>query len=175
MKIGIFCSANAAIDADFFRLTEELGRWMATEGHTLVFGGVNQGLMECVAQAVKEAGGKTIGVVPDIVEERGRTSAYNDEVLKCKNLSERKQLILEQSDVFIALPGGIGTLDEIFTIAASHTIGYHCKRIILYNMKGFWDGVVAMLDDLQSRGVIRGQWRNYIEVANSLENIIAKL
>lgn len=175
MKIGIFCSANNQLDAVFFRQTQELGRWMGEHGHVLVFGGVNQGLMECVARAVKAAGGKTIGVVPSIVEETGRTSAYNDVVLKCQNLNERKQLMLDESDVFIALPGGVGTLDEVFTVAASYTIGYHHKRVILYNIQGFWDATVSMLDDLQQRGVIRGQWRDYIGVAGSLEELTAML
>ena len=175
MKICVFCSANNQIDAAFFQLTEELGRWAAENGHVIVFGGVNQGLMECLAKAVKEAGGQTVGVVPSIVEETGRTSQYNDRVVTCNNLSERKQLMLDESDVFIALPGGIGTLDEVFTVAASYTIGYHHKRVILYNMKGFWDGTIQMLDDLQQRGVVRGQWRDYIQVATTLEEIKALL
>ena len=171
MKIGVFCSANNQIDADYFHLTEELGRWAAKNGHMVVFGGVNQGLMECLAKAVKEAGGKTLGVVPSIVEETGRTSQYNDRVLTCHNLSERKQLMLDESDVFIALPGGVGTLDEVFTVAASYTIGYHRKRVILYNMKGFWDSTIHMLDDLQQRGMVRGRWRDYICVAHSIQDI----
>ena len=171
MKIGVFCSANNQIDAAYFQMTEELGRWAARNGHVIVFGGVNQGLMECVAKAVKEAGGETVGVVPSIVEETGRTSQYNDRVLTCSNLNERKQLMLDESDVFIALPGGVGTLDEVFTVAASYTIGYHHKRVILYNMKGFWNSAIAMLDDLQQRGMVRGQWRDYICVANSLDDI----
>ena len=171
MTICIFCSANAHIDPDFFLMTEELGRWIAEEGHTLVFGGVNQGLMECVARAVHEAGGHSIGVVPRIVEQSGRISQYVDEVVACDNLSDRKQLMLDMSDVFIALPGGIGTLDEIFTVAASHTIGYHHKPVILYNMKGFWTPLIAQLDDLQQRGMVRGQWRDYIQVVSSLEEL----
>jgi predicted Rossmann-fold nucleotide-binding protein len=79
--------------------------------------------------------------------------------------------MLLQSDVLIALPGGIGTLDEIFSVAAAHTIGYHNKRVIIYNMKGFWDSTIRMLDDLQSQGLIRGSWRNYIQIANSMEQI----
>ena len=171
MNIGVFCSANNQIDAAFFQQTEELGRWAAKNGHVIVFGGVNQGLMECLAKAVKEAGGETLGVVPSIVEATGRTSQYNDRVLTCNNLSERKQLMLDESDVFIALPGGVGTLDEVFTVAASYTIGYHHKRVILYNMKGFWDSTIRMLDDLQQRGMVRGQWRDYICVANNLEEM----
>ena len=171
MKICIFCSANANIDTAFFTLTEQLGKWIADKGHTLVFGGVNQGLMECVAKATHEAGGRTIGVIPRIVEKSGRISQYVDVEIPCDNLSDRKQLMQDMSDVFIALPGGIGTLDEIFTIAAAHTIGYHQKQVILYNMKGFWDALADMTDHLQSQGVIRGNWREYIAVANSLEEI----
>ena len=171
MKICVFCSANNQIDGAYFQLTEELGRWAAENGHVIVFGGVNQGLMECLAKAAKEAGGETVGVVPSIVEETGRTSQYNDRVVTCNNLSERKQLMLDESDVFIALPGGVGTLDEVFTVAASYTIGYHHKRVILYNMLGFWDATIAMLDDLQQRGMVRGRWRDYICVANSLQEI----
>lgn len=171
MKICVFCSANQHLDPAFFVATEELGRWLAQQGHTLVYGGVNQGLMECVAKAAHEAGGQTIGVIPQIVEKSGRISQYVDVEMLCDNLSDRKQLMADQSDVFIALPGGIGTLDEVFTIAASHTIGYHRKQVILYNVKGFWDSLLAMLDDLQQRGMVRGQWRDYISVANSLEEL----
>ena len=175
MKICIFCSANHQIDKDFFALTEELGRWAAQNGHTIVYGGVNQGLMECIARATKEAGGHTIGIVPQIVERYGRSSDYMDVEIPCDNLNDRKQLMQDQSDVFVALPGGIGTLDEIFTIAASATIGYHEKPVILYNMKGFWNSLVVMLDDLHSRGVTRKQWRTYIRVASTFDELVAML
>lgn len=171
MKICVFCSANQQIDPDFFTLTEELGKWAAENGHSIVYGGVNQGLMECVAKAAKENGGQTIGIVPMMVERSGRTSDYVDVEIPCDNLSDRKQLMMDQSDVFIALPGGIGTLDEVFTVAASATIGYHQKPLILYNMKGFWDSLIALLDDLQAKGMIRGNWRDYIKTANSIEQI----
>ena len=171
MKIGVFCSANSNIDTDFFSLTRELGTWIGQKGHTLVFGGCNMGLMECIAQSVHEAGGSTIGVVPQVIEKGGKVSDFVDVKIACDNLSDRKDLMLLQSDVLIALPGGIGTLDEIFSVAAAHTIGYHNKRVIIYNMKGFWDSTIRMLDDLQSQGLIRGSWRNYIQIANSMEQI----
>ncbi|MBR3547988.1 MAG: TIGR00730 family Rossman fold protein [Bacteroidaceae bacterium] len=171
MKIGVFCSANSNIDTDFFSLTRELGTWIGQKGHTLVFGGCNMGLMECIAQSVHEAGGSTIGVVPQVIEKGGKVSDFVDVNIACDNLSDRKDLMLLQSDILIALPGGIGTLDEIFSVAAAHTIGYHNKRVIIYNMKGFWDSTIRMLDDLQSQGLIRGSWRNYIQIANSMEQI----
>lgn len=171
MKICIFCSANQEIDPDFFELTEELGRWAAKNNHSIVYGGVNQGLMKCVAKAAHEAGGRTIGVIPRIVEKSGRISDYVDVEILCDNLNDRKQLMEDKADVFIALPGGIGTLDEIFTIAASATIGYHDKKVILFNMKGFWDSLITLLDDLQNKGFTRKNWHTYIQVANSLEEL----
>ena len=171
MRIAVFCSANADIDPDFFRMTEELGRWAGANGHTIVFGGCNMGLMECVAAATRSAGGKTVGVVPTIIEQGGRKSDNVAVTISCDNLSDRKDLLLAQSDVGIALPGGIGTLDEVFTVAASATIGYHSKPVILYNMKGFWNSLIALLDDMQSRGMIRGDWRRVIKTADSLEKL----
>lgn len=127
--------------------------------------------MDCVAKAAHEAGGRTIGVVPQIIEKNGRLSKYVDVEIPCDNLNDRKQLMQDMSDVFIALPGGIGTLDEVFTIAASATIGYHTKPVILYNMYGFWDSLIQMLDDLHAKGVTRKQWRTYIKTASSIEEI----
>jgi len=175
MKICVFCSANSEIDPLYFQAAADLGRWLATAGHTLVYGGVNQGLMECVAQAAHEAGGRTIGVVPLIVERSGRTSQYVDVDIPCDNLTDRKQLMMDQSDVFVALPGGIGTLDEVFTVAASATIGYHQKMVVLYNVGGFWDAVIAALDDLQRRGMVRGQWQQYIKIASSQDELATLL
>lgn len=171
MKIAIFCSANKNIDPDFFSMTEELGKWMAENGHELVFGGCNIGLMDCIGKAVKNNGGRTIGVVPTLVEKNGKSFDGLDVEIPCDNLSDRKDLMLAQCDIAVALPGGIGTLDEIFTIAASHTIGYHHKMIILYNMKGFWNSTITLLDDMQDKGMIRGDWHDYIEVTNNLEEL----
>jgi uncharacterized protein (TIGR00730 family) len=171
MKICVFCSANEQIDPDFFRAAEELGRWAATNGHVIVYGGVNQGLMERLGRAAHEAGGRTIGVVPTIVEKTGRTSQYVEIEIPCDNLTDRKQLMMDQADLFVALPGGIGTLDEVFTVAASATIGYHQKPVILYNLKGFWNPLIALLDDLGQRGMVRGDWRQYIRVATSIDEL----
>ena len=79
--------------------------------------------------------------------------------------------MVKECDVAIALPGGVGTLDEIFCMAASKSIGYHDKKVILYNMKGFWDSLIALLEDMARKGMIRGSWRNMIEVADTLEDI----
>lgn len=171
MKICVFCSANSSIDRSYFQATEELGRWMAANGHALVFGGTSLGLMECVARAVHDGGAMAIGIVPTKVEERDCASQCMDVHIPCDNLSDRKELMMAQADAFVALPGGIGTLDEIFTVAASATIGYHRKPLILYNADGFWSSLVALLDDLEGKGMIRGDWRKVIRVASTLDEL----
>ncbi len=173
MNICIFCSANSNIPTEYFERTSELGTWMGANGHTLVFGGCNLGLMECVAKAVHNAKGMTVGVVPTIVEKGGKVSDYVDVKILCDNLSDRKDLMIERSDVIIALPGGVGTLDEIFTVLAAASIGYHSKRVILYNIGGFWDSLIAMLDDLKTRGVLRAGFDDTVKVAHTLDEIAA--
>lgn len=173
MNICIFCSANSNIPTEYFERTSELGTWMGANGHTLVFGGCNLGLMECVAKAVHDAKGMTVGVVPTIVEKGGKVSDYVDVKILCNNLSDRKDLMIERSDVIIALPGGVGTLDEIFTVLAAASIGYHNKRVILYNIGGFWDSLIAMFDDMKTLGVLRAGFDDTVKVAHTLDEIAA--
>lgn len=175
MKIAVFCSANSNLDPDFFTMTEELGRWMAENGHTLVFGGCNLGLMECVAKAVHDAGGTTIGVVPMIIEKGGKVSDYVDVKMMCDNLSDRKDFMLAQCDVAVALPGGVGTLDEIFTVVASASIGYHSKPVILYNMKGFWNPLLDMLAAMREAGMMRDGFERQLLVASSHDELVETL
>ncbi len=173
MEICVFCSANDRIAHEYFRLAEEFGMWSAREGHTIVFGGTSSGLMECVAKAAHEAGGMTVGVVPRKVEEGGHVSDNIDVYIPCENLSDRKELMMNRSDAFVALPGGIGTLDEVFSVAASAAIGYHRKPLVLYNMDGFWQPLADLLDSLAASGMVRGEWRNHITLASNLDEVSA--
>ena len=175
MRVAVYCSANSHIDEEYIRQTAALGHWLAQNGHTLVFGGTDLGLMETIAKAVKEEGGRCVGVVPSKVEERGHVSRWLDERIDCDNLSDRKDLMLQHSDIAIALPGGIGTLDEVFSMAASATIGYHHKRVILYNMNGFWNSLVALLEHLQEQGFMRGTYQQFIQVACNLDELSSLL
>ena len=175
MKLCIFCSANQQIDPDFFEKTSELGRWAAQNGHSIVFGGHDAGLMHSVSKAAKEAGGQVIGIVPRRIEEMGKLSPWLDVHIPTEDLTDRKALMMVQSDAFIVLPGGIGTLDELFTVASAATLDYHQKPIILYNMKGFWDSLIACLDDLHAKGVTRKDWHHYIKIAANLEEVAAYL
>lgn len=170
-KIGIFCSACEQISPRYFECTRELGAWMAAEGKTLVYGGANMGLMECIAHSVKEHGGKVMGVVPTKLEEKGRVSDLLDVTFHTVNLSDRKDVILRESDILVALPGGVGTLDEVFHVVAAATIGYHTKRVVLYNIDGFWDSMLAMLQQMETKGFIRRPLNQFLNVATTLDEL----
>ena len=179
MFIGIFCSANGNISVSYFKETEKLGRWIGENGHSLVWGGCNLGLMEAVGRSFLEGraarqegqSGSLIGVVPRIIEEKGKVFPDIDRRINCDNLSQRKDIMLEKSDVLIALPGGIGTLDEIFTVVSASTIGYHSKKIILYDLDGFWQPLISLLDHLEKNGMIRGDYRDRIKICQGLEGL----
>lgn len=174
-KIGIFCSASDSIDLTFFDAAHQIGEWMGRNGKTLIYGGANLGLMECVAKAVKESGGRVIGVVPSKLEENGKVSTYLDEMIRTHNLSDRKDIILQQSDVLVALPGGIGTLDEVFHVMAAASIGYHQKKVIFYNANGFYSPLLAVLSELQARGFAHHPLSSYYEVANTFNELTTKI
>ena len=173
MKIAVYCSANNNIAEEYYAATRELGEWMAKEGHTLVWGGGNCGLMGCIGDAVHAAGGRTVGMVPRALEHSNRVSEHIDVYFPTNGLDDRKELMIAQCDVAIALPGGIGTLDEIFTQAGSNTIGFHSKKVILYNIGGFWDATIRLLEFMQDQQMVRGHWTDYIVVANTLDDIVA--
>ena len=171
-RIGVFCSASEVIDSIYFDKAQEFGRWMGQNKKTLVYGGANLGLMECVAQAAKENGGFVMGVVPTKLEERGAVSDLLDVTFRVDNLSERKDAMLRESDILLALPGGVGTLDEVFHIMAAASIGYHTKKVILYNIYGVWDGLLDFLEGLIGQGFARRPMEKFYGVANSFEKLI---
>lgn len=175
MRICVFCSANNNIDRAFFEQARLLGQWIGAQGHTLVYGGCDLGLMECVARAAFEAGGQVIGVIPIRLEQGGHVSQYIHTNIYCETLAERKQLMLDHCDVAVALPGGIGTLDEVFSMAAEGTLSYHDKRVVVYNINGFWNGLRALLDQLEERGLMRGDYRRLITFADTLEEVVVEL
>ena len=171
MNICVFCSAND-VAPQYVAAAEKLGRWLGREGHTLVYGGANLGLMEAVARAAHEAGATVVGVVPAILEKTGRASDHIDVRVLCDSLDDRKAIMVERSDLFVALPGGVGTLDELFTVVAAASIGYHHKRVVLLNIDGFWDSLLAMLDDLQSKGVLRPGLKETLTVVTEVEKVV---
>lgn len=174
-NIGIFCSASGRIDKMFFDSARRIGQWMGQNGKTLIYGGSNLGLMECVAAAVKENGGRVIGVVPSKLEKNGRASTLLDEIIRTHNLSDRKDIITEKSDVLVALPGGIGTLDEVFHVMAAASLGYHPKKVIFYNEQDFYTPLLEILRTFETQGFIRQSLSSYYEVADSFEELTEKI
>lgn len=170
-SVAVFCAASEKIDSIYADAAYEAGEMLGRIGVSLVYGGARFGLMEATAKGAKEAGAHIVGVVPDILVERGRVSALLDEHIPCRNLSERKDIMLEKSDILVALPGGIGTLDEIFHVVAAATIGYHDKRVVLYNVNGFWDSLWAMLDSYNAAGFIRGEINRFVSMVNNIHEL----
>ena len=174
-KIGIFCSASEAISPNYFEKARELGTWLGENRKTLIYGGANLGLMECIAQAARQSGATIMGVVPTKLEEQGAVSDLLDITFRTDNLSERKDVMVRESDVLVALPGGVGTLDEIFHVVAAASIGYHTKKVILYNIDGFWDGMISFLNELEEKHFSRRPLENFYSVANTLDELKEQL
>ena len=170
-KIAIFCSASENIEPVFFEKARELGVWMGQNKKTLVYGGANIGLMECIAKAAKDNGSMIMGVIPTKLEERGRASDLVDVTFRTDNLSDRKDVMLNESDVVIALPGGVGTLDEVFHVMAAATLDYHRKKVIFYNINGFWNGIIDFLAGLERQHFAHHPLNSYFAVANDLREL----
>lgn len=170
-KIGIFCSASDSIDKVYFDKAKELGEWIGKQGKVLIYGGANLGLMDCVAKAVKANGGTVIGVVPSKLEENGKVSPLLDKVFRTQNLSDRKDIMTEESDIMVALPGGIGTLDEVFHVMAASSIGYHDKKVIFYNINGFYDNLLDVLLSINEKHFSRHPLEHYFEIANTFDEL----
>lgn len=170
-SVAVFCAASEEIDPLYAEAAFEVGVLLGRLNAALVYGGARFGLMEATAKGAKESGARVVGVVPMILEERGRVSTLIDEKVNCRNLSERKDIMLERSDILVALPGGIGTLDEIFHVMAAATIGYHSKKVVLYNVNGFWTPLVAMLKESEEKGFLRGDVCRFMAVANSIDEL----
>lgn len=171
-KIGVFCSASDSIDKMYFEKARELGEWMGKQNKILIYGGANLGLMECIAQAVKLNGGTVIGVVPSKLEQNGKVSALIDQFFKVTDLSDRKDIMLRESDIMVAMPGGVGTLDEIFHVMATAAIGYHSKKIIFYNAEGFYDGLLDILDHLYENNFVHYPLNHYFRIANTFNELV---
>ena len=171
-RIGIFCSSSDRMEQVFYDEAARLGRWIGQQGRTLVYGGAGCGLMEVLAKSVREAGGRVLGVVPQILVEQGRVSRYIDETILTSDLNQRKQGIIDHSDVILALPGSVGTLDEVFTVLAANTIGIYSKQVLFWNVDGFWDELFAMFHALEKRNVVNRPLAGFVRVADTFDEVV---
>lgn len=159
----------------FYDEAKHLGEWIGRQGRTLVYGGANCGLMETLARSVRETGGRVLGVVPQILVDNNRVSCFIDEIVMTPDLNERKQGIIDRSDIIIAMPGSVGTLDEVFTVLAANTIGIHGKKVLFWNIDGFWDELFQMFRALERRNVVNKPLSDYVLVANTFDELIRQI
>ena len=150
MRIAVYCSAKDIIPEEYLRLGDEVGRWIADNGHTLVYGGATGGLMSRTSNAAVAAGGKVIGVVPQRIIAAGRLATHCSELHTVSSMAERKQTMRDVADCFVCLPGSYGTLDEMYDVIASGTVGEHHKPIIIVDYKHFYEGIRAEAEHMRS-------------------------
>ncbi|MEX0322157.1 MAG: TIGR00730 family Rossman fold protein [Puniceicoccaceae bacterium] len=143
MNICVFLSSSDAVAQHYVDLTKELGRQIGLQGHTLVWGGNCTGLMGHIADSVRENGGKVIGVVPQKLYDLGRAYTECDELIISRDLRDRKAIMDEKSDAFVALPGGLGTLEEIIEVLNLKYLRYHQKPVVFLNHNQFYEPLFA--------------------------------
>lgn len=170
-KIGVYLSSKDNLPACYEQAARDVGRLIGEKGYTLVYGGARKGLMEVLAQSTKLHGGRIYGMVPDIIVERSLVSDCIDVTFRCVDLSDRKAMMNREADILVALPGGIGTLDEVFTVLANNSIGIRCQPLVFYNVDHCWDDLLATLDHLFEKGLISGSPTDLYAVANNVEQL----
>lgn len=163
MNIAVFCGASMPRDEKYVEAARVLGRRIARAGHTLVYGGSNLGLMGVVSGAALEEGGSVVAVIPTLFPEEIIQSQQVSEIIRVKSMAERKERIIAMCDAFVALPGGIGTLDEVFEVAVSNQLRRFSDRasqppkpVVLLNIDGFYDNMLSQLRIMTDEGLLRG-------------------
>lgn len=170
-KIGVYLSSKENLPESYVQAAREVGELIGRTGRILIYGGARKGLMEVLAQSVKQHGGRVYGMVPEIIEKRGLVSDAIDVTFRCVDLSDRKMMMNRESDVLVALLGGIGTLDEVFTVMANTVIGIRHQPVVFYDVDGCWDALLAALDNLFEQGLVSGSPSDYYSVAHNIQEL----
>lgn len=166
-RICVYCGASPGRDPTYARIARDLGARMAQERYGLVYGGGNVGLMGVLADAVLEAGGEVIGVIPESLVAREQAHYGVTRLIQVSTLHERKAEMERLSDGFLALPGGLGTLDELFEILTWSQLSIHEKPVGILNANGYYDPLLAFLDHAAAEGFLRGRREHFLAVVNS--------
>lgn len=173
MNIAVYCSARPGIAQECIDDAATLGRWIADNGHTLVYGGLSYSLMDTVATAAAKAGGKVMGIVPE--SRQHRQHPHNTVTILVPDLHERKQIMEENADCFVALDGGIGTLDEIFSCLASSTFFDEPRPIHLLNRRGLYEPLRTLLAEMASRHLVNPSSLTHLHFHPDLPTLLAAL
>jgi uncharacterized protein (TIGR00730 family) len=159
MKVCVFCSSSDAVDGAYIDAAAEMGALIGRGGHTLVFGGGKVGLMGATARAVHESGGRVIGVIPTFMNRPGVPYLECDELTFTKDMRERKALMMEVSDAFIALPGGFGTLEEISEVITQKQFGFITAPLVAVTTAGFFEPLAAFFEKFYAQSFAKPVFR----------------
>lgn len=145
MNICVFCSSSSRLDPAYVETATALGRWIGSKGHTLVWGGCNVGSMELVGRATREAGGRTVAILPQFLVDRGLSFEGADEQVVTRDLAGRKARFRERAEAYVALPGGVGTWEEVLEVLALAKLGQLDSPIVIANVLGYYDPLLEMI------------------------------
>src|SRR5262245_18793820 len=173
--VCVYCGSSAGTEPAFGEAAGRLGRIFAENGVRLIYGGGSVGLMGILADAVLAHGGKATGIIPDFLTQRERPRRLGQDLIVTRDMHERKRTMFERADAFVALPGGIGTLEELVEQLTWAQLGRHRKPILIVDIKGFWEPLCALLDHMERLQFIRNSMSVNLLVAERVEEVLPKL
>ena len=174
-SICVYCASGPGTNPAFVEAAREFGRILAENGIRLVYGGGSVGLMGTLAEAVLDHGGAVTGIIPEFLVNREHMLARVQERIVTRDMHERKRIMFERADAFVALPGGVGTLEELVEQLTWAQLGRHKKPILIANIERFWDPLCALLDHMQKLEFIRTGLQINLLVADRVDDILPKL
>jgi uncharacterized protein (TIGR00730 family) len=174
-SVCVFCGSASGPRAEYAAAAREVGRALAARNLALVYGGGRVGLMGELAQAALAAGGTVVGVIPHALAKKEIAQEDCTELIVVDTMHERKALMADRAGAFVALPGGFGTLDELFEILTWAQLGIHAKPVAVLNVCGFFLPLLALLDHMTAEGLLRSAHRELLLVADSVPELFEKL
>lgn len=173
MKICVYGAASPTVDTAYIEAVEKMGREMATRGHSLIFGGGANGLMGAAARGVRDAGGNITGVIPKFFENESieEICDYCDNLIETDTMRERKQIMEENADAFIVVPGGIGTLEEFFETLTLKQLCRHNKPIAIYNVKSYYNGLEQFMKQAANEYFVRNSCKKLYLMTDNLKEL----
>ncbi|MBQ4487367.1 MAG: TIGR00730 family Rossman fold protein [Oscillospiraceae bacterium] len=171
MNIAVYCGSSAGNNEKYIEAAKQLGKWIGESGNTLVYGGANKGLMGAVADSALDNGGKVIGVLPDVPLIQARKHTGLTECINTSSMAERKSKMIELADAFIALPGGIGTLDEITEVLSLSSLDVVSDSIILFNTEGYYEPFRTVIRNIVEIGFGRSEYFDGVLFSDDIEEI----
>jgi uncharacterized protein (TIGR00730 family) len=166
--ICVFCASSSTLDQQWLDLATQLGKALGPRGHSLVSGGGCVGMMGAVADGARSGGAHTLGIIPQCLVDLEVADTGADELIVTDDMGSRKNVMIERSDAFVILPGGLGTLDELFEVWTTATLDLHRKPIVLVDPGGFYAGLLAWLGELAETEFVRRPALSMITVAGSV-------